>query len=177
MLFMYTRMILVSSWMTLIPKPLWHSQWGFTEWGLCSWLWCRIWGQFYPMVTRQSNPARIFFFFTFYSFSSHSDQALLLFGLLTFIHLKSPLVFYLPFINRLNIQKTKIMVLGPITSWQTDGETRATVRDFVFLDSKITADGDCSHIIKRCLLLGRKTVTNLDSRLKSRDTTLLSRYI
>ena len=75
-------------------------------------------------------------------------------------------------INRLNIQKTKIMVSGPITSWQTDAETRGTVRHFVFLDSKITADDDCSHVIKRCLLLGRKTITNLDSRLKSRDTTL-----
>ena len=73
---------------------------------------------------------------------------------------------------KLNIQKTKIMASGPITSWQIDGETMQTVRDFIFLGSKITADGDCSHEIKRCLLLGRKTVTNLDSILKSRDITL-----
>ena len=71
-----------------------------------------------------------------------------------------------------NIQKTKIMSSSPITSWQIDGETMATVRDFIFLGSKITADGDCSHEIKRCLLLGRKTMTNLDSILKSRDITL-----
>ena len=69
---------------------------------------------------------------------------------------------------KLNIQKTKIMVSGPITSWQIDGETVETVRDFVFLGSKITADGDCSHEIKRRLLLGRKVMTNLDSILKSR---------
>ena len=73
---------------------------------------------------------------------------------------------------KLNIQKTKIMSSSPITSWQIDGETMATVRDFIFLGSKITADGDCSHEIKRCLLLGRKTMTNLDSILKSRDITL-----
>ena len=73
---------------------------------------------------------------------------------------------------KLNIQKTKIMVSGPITSWQMDGETRETVRDFIFLGSKITVDGDCSHKIKRRLLLGRKAMTNLDSVLKSRDTTL-----
>ena len=73
---------------------------------------------------------------------------------------------------KLNIQKTKIMASGPITSWQTDGETMETVRDFIFLGSKITADGDCSHEIKRCLLLGRKVMTNLDSILKSRDITL-----
>ena len=72
----------------------------------------------------------------------------------------------------LNIQKTKIMASGPITSWQIDGETVETVRDFVFLGSKITADGDCSHEIRRCLLLGRKVMTNLDSILKSRDITL-----
>ena len=72
----------------------------------------------------------------------------------------------------LNIQKTKIMASGPITSWQIDGETMKTVTDFIFLGSKITADGDCSHEIKRCLLLGRKTITNLDSILKSRDITL-----
>ena len=68
--------------------------------------------------------------------------------------------------SRLNIQKTKIMESGPITSWQIDRETMETVRDFVFLGSKITADGDCSHEIKRCLLLGRKVLTNLDSILK-----------
>ena len=73
---------------------------------------------------------------------------------------------------KLNIQKTKIMVSGPITSWQGDGETVETMADFIFLGSKITADGDCSHEIKRCLLLGRKVMTNLDSRLKSRDITL-----
>ena len=70
---------------------------------------------------------------------------------------------------KLNIQKTKIMASCPITSWQIDGETMETVRHFLFLSSKITADGDCSHEIKRCLLLGRKAVTNLDSILKSRD--------
>ena len=69
---------------------------------------------------------------------------------------------------KLNIQKAKIMASGPITSWQMDGETMETVRDFIFLGSKITVDGDCSHEIKRCLLLGRKAVTNLDSVLKSR---------
>ena len=73
---------------------------------------------------------------------------------------------------KLNIQKTKIMASGPITSWQTDGETVETVADFIFLGSKITADGDYSHEIKRCLLLGRKVMTNLDSILKSRDITL-----
>ena len=72
----------------------------------------------------------------------------------------------------LNIQKTKIMASGPITSWQIDGETVETVADFIFLGSKITADGDCSHEIKRRLLLGRKVLTNLDSTLKSRDITL-----
>ena len=71
-----------------------------------------------------------------------------------------------------NIQKTKIMVSGPITSWQIDGETVETVSDFIFLGSKITADGDCSHEIKRRLVLGRKVMTNLDSILKSRDITL-----
>ena len=70
---------------------------------------------------------------------------------------------------KLNIQKTKIMASYPITSWQIDGETMETVADFIFLGSKITADGDCSHEIKRCLLLGRKVITNLDSILKSRD--------
>ena len=73
---------------------------------------------------------------------------------------------------KLNIQKTKIMASGPIASWQIDGETMETVRDFVFLGSKITADGDCSRAIKRRLLLGRKVITNLDSILKSRDITL-----
>ena len=73
---------------------------------------------------------------------------------------------------KLNIQKTKIKAFNPITSWQVDGETMETVRDFIFLGSKITADGDGSHEIKRCLLLGRKVMTNLDSILKSRDITL-----
>ena len=73
---------------------------------------------------------------------------------------------------KLNIQKTRIMASGPIPSWQIDGETVETVADFIFLGSKITADGDCSHEIKRCSLLGRKVMTNLDSILKSRDTTL-----
>ena len=73
---------------------------------------------------------------------------------------------------KLNIQKTKIMVSGPITSWRIDGETVETVSDFIFLGSKITADGDCSHEIKRHLLLERKAMTNLDSILKSRDITL-----
>ena len=73
---------------------------------------------------------------------------------------------------KLNIQKTKIVASGPITSWQIDGETVETVSDFIFGGSKITADGDCSHEIKRHLLLGRKVVTNLDSILKSRDVTL-----
>ena len=73
---------------------------------------------------------------------------------------------------KLNIQKTKIMASGPITSWQIEGETIETVTDFIFLDSKITADGDCSHEIKRRLILERKVVTNLDSILKSRDITL-----
>ena len=72
---------------------------------------------------------------------------------------------------KLNIQKTKIMASSPITSWEIDGETMETVRDFIFLGSKITADGDCSHEIKRRLLLGRKAMTNLDSILKSRDIT------
>ena len=73
---------------------------------------------------------------------------------------------------KLNIQKTKIMASGPITSWQIDGETVETVTDFIFEGSKITADGDCSHEIQRCLLLGRKVMTNLDSILKNRDITL-----
>ena len=74
---------------------------------------------------------------------------------------------------KLNIQKTKIMASGPITSWQIDGERMEKMTDFIFLGSKITADGDCSHEIQRCLLLGRKAMTNLDSILKSRDITLL----
>ena len=73
---------------------------------------------------------------------------------------------------KLNIQKTKIMASGPITSWEIDGETVETVSDFIFLGSKITADGDCNHEIKRRLLLGRKVMTNLESILKSRDITL-----
>ena len=73
---------------------------------------------------------------------------------------------------KLNIQKMKIMASGPITSWEVDGETVETVPDFIFLGSKITADGDCSHKIKRCLLLGRKVMTNLDSILKSKHITL-----
>ena len=73
---------------------------------------------------------------------------------------------------KLNIQKTKIMASSPITSWQIDGETVETVTGSIFLGSKITADGDCSHEIKRCLLLGRKAMSNLDSILKSRDITL-----
>ena len=73
---------------------------------------------------------------------------------------------------KLNIQKTKIMVSSRITPWQIDGETMGTVTDFIFLDSKITADGDCSHEVRRSLLFGRKAITNLDSMLKSRDITL-----
>ena len=76
---------------------------------------------------------------------------------------------------KLNIQKTKIIASSPITSWQIDGETMETVRDFIFLGSKITADGDCRHEIKRYLLLGRKAMTNLESILKSRDITLLTK--
>ena len=76
---------------------------------------------------------------------------------------------------KLDIQKTKIMAFGPITSWQIDGETVATVSDFILGGSKITADGDCSHEIKRCLLLGRKVMTNLDSILKGRDIILPTR--
>ena len=78
---------------------------------------------------------------------------------------------------KLNIQKTKIMASGPITSWQIDGETVETVADFILGGSKITADLDCSHEIKRCLLLGRKVMTNIDSILKSRDTTLPTKSI
>ena len=76
---------------------------------------------------------------------------------------------------KLNIQKSKIMTSSPITSWQIDGETIKTLTDFIFLGCKITADGDCSHEIKRCLLLGRKAMTNLDSILESRDITLLTK--
>ena len=78
---------------------------------------------------------------------------------------------------KLNIQKTKIMASGPITSWQKDGETVETVADFIFLGSKIIADGDCSHEIKRCLLLGIKVMTNLDSIFKSRDITLPTKSV
>ena len=78
---------------------------------------------------------------------------------------------------KLNIQKTKIMASGPITSWQADGEKVETVSDFIFLGSKITVDGDCSHEIKRHLFLGRKAMTNLDSVLKSKDITLLTRSL
>ena len=78
---------------------------------------------------------------------------------------------------KLNIQKTKIMASGPITSWQIDGQTVETVADFILGGSKITADGDYSHEIKRCLLLGRKVMTNLDSIFKSRDTTITRRSI
>ena len=78
---------------------------------------------------------------------------------------------------KLNIQKTKIMASGPTTSWEIDGETVETVSDFILVCSKITADGDCSHEIKRCLLLGRKGMTNLDSILKSRDITLPTEVI
>ena len=77
---------------------------------------------------------------------------------------------------KLNIQKTKIMASGPTTSWQIDGERVETVADFIFLGSKITADGDCNHEIKRCLLLGRKSVTNLDSILKSRAITMSRKF-
>ena len=73
---------------------------------------------------------------------------------------------------KLNIQETKIMASGPITSWQIDGETVETATEFIFLGSKITADGDCSHAVKRCMLLGRKVMTNLESIFKSRDITL-----
>ena len=78
---------------------------------------------------------------------------------------------------KLNIQKTNIMSSGPITSWQIDGETMETVADFIFLGSKITVDGNCSHEIKRCLLLGIKAMMNLDSILKSRDITLPTRSV
>ena len=78
---------------------------------------------------------------------------------------------------KLNIQKTKFMASGLITSWQIDGEPVETVADFIFLGSKITAEGDCSHEIKRCLLLGRKFMTNLDSILKSRDITLSTKVL
>ena len=81
-------------------------------------------------------------------------------------------MFHLPVDIKINIQKTKIIASGPIISWQIDGETVETVVDFIFGGSKITADGDCSHEIKRCLLLGRKVMTNLDSILKSRDIAL-----
>ena len=76
---------------------------------------------------------------------------------------------------KLNIQKTKIMASGPITAWQRDGETMETVTDFIFLGSKMTADGDCSHEIKRCFLLGRKAMSNIDSTLKRRNITLTTK--
>ena len=85
--------------------------------------------------------------------------------------MRDPVVVLSSFLT-IHIQKTKIMASGPITSWEIDGETVETASDFTFLGSKITADGDCSHEIKRCLLLGRKVMTNLDSILKSRDITL-----
>ena len=78
---------------------------------------------------------------------------------------------------KLNIQKTKIVASGPTISWQIDGETKETMTNFIFLGSKIIADGDCSHEIKRCLLLGRKAITNLDSILKSRDITLPTKVL
>ena len=78
---------------------------------------------------------------------------------------------------KLNVQKTKIMASGPITSWEMDGETMETVTDFIFLGSKIAVGGDCSHDIKRCLLLGRKVMINLDSILKSRDSTLPTKVL
>ena len=78
---------------------------------------------------------------------------------------------------KINIQKTKIMASSPITSWQIDGETVETMADFIFLGSQITADSDCSHEIKRCLLLGKKVMTNLDSILKSRDITLPTKVL
>ena len=77
---------------------------------------------------------------------------------------------------KVNIQKTKIMASGPTTSWEIDGETVETVSDFIFLGSKITADGDCSHEIKRCLLLGRKVMTNLDSIFRSRGISLSTKF-
>ena len=78
---------------------------------------------------------------------------------------------------KLNSQKTKVMTSGPITSWETDGETIETVKDFMFLGSKSTADGDCNHEVKKCLLLGRNGMTNLESILKSRDITLPSSHV
>ena len=78
---------------------------------------------------------------------------------------------------KLNIQKTNIIAFSPITSWQIDGETMETMTDFIFWGSRITADGDCSHEIKRCLPLGRKAMTNLDSMLKSRDITLMTKVL
>ena len=78
---------------------------------------------------------------------------------------------------KLNIQKTKIMTSGPITSWQIDGQTMETVKDFILLHFKITSDGDCSHEVKKCLLLGRNGMTNLGSILKSRDITLPSSHV
>jgi len=92
-----------------------------------------------------------------------------------FVHHWIPTTYHSENIEVKNIQKTKIMASSPITSWQIDGETVETVRDFIFWGSKITADGDCSHEIKRRLLIERKVMTNLDSILKSRDITLLTK--
>ena len=101
--------------------------------------------------------ATLFYFSTFYMYCSNKE-------LLCLTDWKAGL--------KLNVQKTKIMASGPIISWQIDGKTMETVIDFIFLGSKITADGDCSHAVKRCLFLERKVMTNLDSILKSRDITL-----
>ena len=106
-----------------------------------------------------------FFFFFFFIIIAESEEELK--SLLMKVKEESKKVGL-----KLNIQKMKIMASGPITSWQIDGERVETVSDFIFLGSKITADGDCSHEIKRCLLLGRKVMINLDSILKSRDITL-----
>ena len=102
---------------------------------------------------------------------SHDTKRLLLLGRKVLTHLDSILENSDKIGLKHNIQKTKIMASGPITSWQIDGETMETVRDFIFLGSKITTDGDCSHEIKRHLPLGRKAMTNLDSIIKSRDIT------
>ena len=105
------------------------------------------------------------------SFSEVSLCPFIIYFLVRKINMKSSLLTHFE-VYKLNIQKTKIMASGPITSWEIDGETVETVSDFIFLGSKITADGDCSHEIKRCLLLGRKIMTSLDSIFKSRDITL-----
>ena len=106
-------------------------------------------------------------FFTIYTSKPHQESEEKLKSLLMKVKVESEKVGF-----KLNIQKMKIMASGPITSWEIDGETVETVSDFIFLGSKITADGDCSHEIKRHLLLGRKVMSNLDSILKSRDITL-----